>query len=147
MVLSQPEPNSGCWLWLGALNKDGYGNIDIRKTTMVYSTTGSHRVSYAVFVGPIPPGLSVCHRCDNRACINPDHLFLGTQKDNVRDAAAKQRMGKSRGEAHPDSKFTERDIRAIRASPLNNRQLAEAFDTCSSSISQIRTRRSWRHVQ
>lgn len=87
---SIPVPFSGCWLWTGVLNRSGYGQ------TRPPGTGGNkrvlaHRVSYEAFVGPIPPGLFVCHSCDVRCCVNPDHLFVGVNLDNCRDMASKGR--------------------------------------------------------
>lgn len=85
-----PEPNSGCWLWLGATTR-GYGSFRARGYNL------AHSASYETFRGPIPAGLFVCHKCDTPACINPDHFFLGTAKDNAQDAAAKGRICTDRG--------------------------------------------------
>ena len=90
--LSVPEPNSGCWLWLGVLQGSGYGSVGIGSMrdgtrTMI----GAHRAAYLAFCGVIPVGLFVLHKCDNKLCINPDHLFLGTQADNNADKLAKGR--------------------------------------------------------
>lgn len=75
-----------CWLWTGSLNEHGYGQVRMPPTVWK-----AHRVSYALFVGAIPAGLFVCHHCDTPACVNPDHLFLGTAQDNIRDMWAKGR--------------------------------------------------------
>ena len=81
-----PEPNTGCWLWIGAPDSFGYGQIEINGAS--YRT---HRLSWMIHRGEITKGLVVCHRCDTPACVNPDHLFLGTHGDNVRDMHKKGR--------------------------------------------------------
>lgn len=83
-----PEPMSGCWLWTASLNDGGYGLfcLDGKDRT-------THRVSWRLYRGEIPEGLCVLHKCDTRACVNPDHLFLGTYKDNNNDCVAKKRHG------------------------------------------------------
>lgn len=83
---SEPEPNTGCWLWMQHTNRLGYGRLKQRNRSRE-----AHRVSYEAFVGPIPEGMDVLHRCDVRCCVNPDHLFLGTHLDNMRDMAIKWR--------------------------------------------------------
>lgn len=82
-------PFSGCWIWTGALKGKGYAN-----TGTYRNTQRGHRVTWELRNGPIPKGLMVLHRCDVRCCVNPDHLFLGTARDNILDAIAK-------GRAHP----------------------------------------------
>lgn len=80
-----PEPNTGCWLWLGGTQAAGYGFFKHA------GDTTAHRSSWILYRGPIPEGLHVLHKCDVRQCVNPDHLFLGTQVDNMKDMAAKGR--------------------------------------------------------
>ncbi len=98
-----PEPNSGCWLWEGNISTGGYGRFGIN-----YTRPYAHRFSYESYVGPIPDGLLVCHKCDVPACVNPAHLFLGTDLDNTRDMLAK-------GRARPRRKLSDDEVARIRA--------------------------------
>lgn len=83
-VHTSKEPTSGCWLWTGACNKQGYGKMTLRVNTIrTYST--AHRESYKHFIGPIPKDKQVLHTCDVASCCNPDHLYLGTTSDNQKD--------------------------------------------------------------
>jgi len=87
----EPEPMSGCWLWTASRNGDGYGFMTVGSRGIDRSYRGAHRVSYEIYVGPIPDGMCVLHRCDVPACVNPAHLFLGTQRDNALDRERKHR--------------------------------------------------------
>lgn len=88
-MLSQVEKTNSCWIWHGAVGKSGYGqmNIEGRRGYMV----GVHRISYMMFRGTIPKGMSVCHSCDNKRCVNPAHLWVGTQSQNGKDMTIKGR--------------------------------------------------------
>ena len=87
-----PDPNSGCWLWTGCRKPSGYGNAYLRMGKRRARHTPAHRLSYETFCGPIPPGMHVAHKCDVPPCINPDHLFLATPKENVQDCIRKGRF-------------------------------------------------------
>lgn len=87
-----PEPNSGCWIWTERLKRDGYGQF--KYLGMMQQ---AHRVAWMLYRGDIPDGKSVLHKCDNPWCVNPNHLFLGTQLDNMRDAANKGRINSIAG--------------------------------------------------
>ena len=99
MAKVYPEPNSGCWLWDGGINAQGYGLISVGGRSI-----STHRTAYRLFIGEIPAGVGhhgicVCHRCDVPACVNPAHLFLGTQKANIADMYSKGRRGQKAKES------------------------------------------------
>jgi hypothetical protein len=135
-----------CWVWTGAKSDLGYGNF-----TSLLGDRLTHRLSWMFCNGPIPDGLSVLHRCDNPPCCNPDHLFLGTQLENIHDAIAKGRMSndhpRPKGSQHGMAKLTEDDVLYIRSSSETNLQLAERFRLSGGSVIWgIRNRKTWRHV-
>lgn len=106
-----------CWLWTGATHEFGYGVIRNSAGTKP-ANVKAHRLSWEIHNGPIPDGLNVCHHCDNPPCVNPDHLFLGTDADNVADMIAKGRQvygGTPAGETHHQRKLTDAQIGEIRS--------------------------------
>jgi len=139
-----PEPNSGCWLWTGMLQDRGYGHFCFQQKTV-----RAHRAAWEMFCGPIPSGQHVLHRCDNRACVNPDHLFLGTHGDNMRDRNSKGRARGPRGEAASQAKLTREDVVGIRYGAkigLETAMLAEVYGVNKSTIQRIVSRKLWDHV-
>lgn len=132
-------PRGDCWRWTGAVNDDGYGSVGVDRHVV-----GAHRVAYQLGVGVIPEGAQVLHRCDNPACVRPDHLFLGTHADNMCDMAAKDRS--THGERSARHKLTEAEVRAIRADPRPQVRIAAELGVAPAYISQIKSRKIWRRV-
>jgi hypothetical protein len=136
-VMAKIDRTGDCWIWTDAVNKSpGYGTLLVHGKRRY-----AHRLSYAHFNGPIPPGMFVCHHCDVRRCVNPAHLFLGTVQDNADDASRKGRL--MRGERHNMTRLTEDDVRAIRADGRLLRIIADDYGTAESRISQIKHRITW----
>lgn len=146
---SSVAKGAGCWEWQGAkLPRSGYGVAINTKIERRYVTIYAHRMSYELHIGPIPSGLYVCHHCDNPACVRPDHLFLGTPQDNMRDRDAKQRQ--SCGTRYPHAKLTDDIVRSMRkryaAGEVNQRQLSVELGVSGPSISRTLAGKSWKHV-
>ena len=134
---SREAPN-GCVIWSGAIKDIGYGVITMRNKSY-----HAHRVAWEVSRGPIPEGRVICHRCDNRACVNPDHMFLGTHLDNSTDMVAKGRS--KRGERASWSKLTEAQARQILHDKVTpHATYARELGVSETAISHIRKRRNWK---
>lgn len=144
-----PEPNSGCWLWDGAVFVRKDRRIPYGKAVVGRKQMAAHRRSWQLFRGEIPAGLYVCHKCDIPLCVNPDHLFLGTQFDNMADMIAKGRDTNKRatlraqrsGDGCPTRKLSSADVREIRklATPgtLSHRSIGAQFGVSQTQISRI----------
>jgi hypothetical protein len=134
-----------CWLWTGAPLPGGYGRINLGGKGSDY--TLAHRASWEINHGPIPVGIMVCHACDNRLCVNPSHLFLGTHQENMADGRAKSRFAS--GERQHLAKLTRDsvgEIRRLYRLGVVQVQLAERFGVSQSQISSIVRRNVWREV-
>jgi hypothetical protein len=134
-----------CWKWLGVKSKDGYGAFNLHIGNKVYRKVRSHRLSYEFYKGEIPSGMLVCHKCDNRECINPEHLFLGTQKDNLLDM---RRKGRSlHGHKNPKSKFSQEQLAIIRSellsAELSMQKLANKYGVNLCTIKRIKYNKSY----
>lgn len=146
MAAQSVRDASGCLEWTGRKyaitrpGRGGYGVISINK-----KRTTAHRAAWVIANGPIPPGMIVCHRCDNRACVDPDHLFLGTPRDNTRDMLGKRR--EARGEGHGIARLNDDAVREIRANPeASLGSLAARFGVSKSTIHAVRHGLRWTHV-
>ena len=153
------KPASGCWDWKGLINCNGYGMFTFCGLRIL-----AHRFAYEKYVKPIPAGLFVLHKCDRPVCVNPDHLFAGTAKDNSADCIAKGRNKnppvmrgmqnnlvkhpelRPMGERHHSSKLTVSDIKKIAKLKGNGVLIAKQFGISRSLVSQIRTAKIWKHV-
>lgn len=130
---------AGCWLWNAAKSKHGYGSFCV-----LGKTFRAHRISWVIKNGDILDNLFVLHKCDNPSCVNPEHLFLGTQKDNIIDCVNKGRN--ARGNVHPKSKLTNEQVLKIKA--LKNKctaiAIARIFGVDRSTINQIHRGQIWK---
>lgn len=134
---SKVEKTDSCWIWRASLNPAGYGNVRIGPRPGVLWL--AHRLSWIWTHGDIPVGLCVLHRCDNRRCVNPDHMFLGTKADNSRDMAVKQRG---------TARFSAAEVQQIRllARDVPLRELARRFDTSHGVLVSMIAGKTYKHV-
>lgn len=132
---------NGCWEWVGGFGAGGYGVIGRNGKSQ-----RAHRVSYEAYKGEIPEGMVVRHSCDNPACINPDHLSLGTQKENAADRTARGRGSKLKGAQIATAKLTEAQVLEIKSSTLSLTELSEKYGVDKSNIWAIRSGKSWKHL-
>lgn len=147
-----------CWEWTAGLYSDGYGKFGVS-----LKTYRAHRFAYEMVHGSIPAGLFLLHHCDNKLCIRPDHMFVGTQKDNVDDCMAKGRahlqnvtparraVWQPRGERHGSARLTPDQVRAIRTrhalGGVSYRALGRDYGVSTATITEIVRREIWRHVE
>ena len=138
-----------CWEWTGAKGSCGYGQLKVSGRMQTAS-----RLAWELEHGPIPEGICVCHICDNPACVNPAHLFLGTHRDNVYDMIEKGRgnvLLHPVGIHHPNSKLSEDDVREIRrlyaTGKFLQKQLGKRFGVARTQIGNIVRRECWAHLK
>jgi len=134
-----------CWLWIGATYPNGYGRVRYKG-----KMCQTHRLAYEFEYGLIPDGMLICHQCDNRLCINPNHLFLGTYLDNNQDMIKKGRGIYFKGEQSGNHKLTEKYVNEIRKKYMSDnytqRQLVKEYDVSSHAISCIVRYKTWKHI-
>lgn len=146
-----PIPESGCHIFIGSLDTYGYGQIG-KRIDGKYVKFKAHRLAYEAKYGSIPEGMGVLHKCDIRSCINPDHMFLGTNTDNVADMVAKGRNrnhGGMKGEDHPGSILTDKQIRYAREMVADGRShewISGQLGVARTTISRIHRQEGWDHV-
>ena len=136
--------DNGCWDWMGAKNKKGYGSLSYQNKTTI-----AHRLSYSLFVGEILNGLHVLHRCDRPNCINPNHLFLGTDLDNSNDKIYKGRFVACYGEDNGNSKLTDDHVLDIKNKIKNGfsfASIARKYEVSETTIAYIAKNKIWRHI-
>lgn len=137
-----------CWVWKGSIATNGYGLFHLTDNPLHYRTIFAHRFSYQHHFGPIPDGILVLHHCDNRPCVNPSHLFLGTHFDNAKDAASKNRH--THGAMVGTSKLTDLIVLQIRtlidSKVYPRTQIANHFGVNRSTIDGIANHSLWKHL-
>jgi hypothetical protein len=136
---------SGCWEWTGAKSSGGYGSLGVDGKTV-----RAHRFSYELHFEKIADGLEVLHKCDNCKCVRPDHLFVGTQLDNVKDMRAKgrARYGETKGAKNGRAKLTEKDVRIIRrlGTKMGAKKISKILGFAETTIHDIIRRLTWKHI-
>lgn len=139
--LSYKIRDDGCWLWAIHCDSKGYGVMGINNKKIM-----AHRFSYELYVGKIPEKMVVCHKCDNPSCVNPDHLWVGTQRDNIIDMVKKGRSKHPIGEKNHLTKLSRDEVINIKCSLLNNvsgNKLAKKYGVTRTSIYKIKNGVSW----
>lgn len=135
------RPKGSCWIWIGTKWKCGYGRIKFKG-----AIRAAHRISWALHFGPVPIGQFVLHKCDMKACVNPDHLFLGTHQDNMDDMKKKGRQPRSKffGDSNGASKLTTTMAAEIRGSRgLSQRALAQKYGVTQTAIGAVLLGKTW----
>ena len=134
-----------CWEWTAYKDKHGYGKFSSGPHHGLHCL--AHRSAWQLLNGPVPGGLDVLHKCDNRSCCNPNHLFVGTHQENMSDMKQKGRSVGFAGETNPSAILTEKEVQKIRKSKKSGKQLSEEYRVACSTISAIKNHKLWRHLK
>jgi len=139
------KATEGCWVWRGGKTGAGYGALQENKKFIL-----AHRLSYEIHNGAIPEGMVVCHKCDNPSCVNPDHLFIGTQAENMLDKKNKGRAkGAHKGGEHALAKLDSAkvcEIRNLMASGVKHREITKKYKISMSTLTDIKSGKTWGHL-
>lgn len=147
-LVSKRNIINGCWEFIGQIDRNGYG----RRTFTIKGKKQKkpvHQIAYLLWKGEIPEKMFVCHTCDNRKCFNPEHLWIGTCKDNLQDMKNKGRCVNHKGENHPRAKLTEidvLDIRSLYQEGICMADISRKYKVTSSAIDYICKRKNWKHI-
>jgi len=143
-----PTLKTRCWLWTAGTFTDGYGSI--RLDGRCGTIQNAHRVSWEIHNGRILKHLCVLHKCDTPPCVNPEHLFLGTHRDNAQDREQKGRGNRPYGEQHGRAKLTEIQVKEIRylyaQGTYTHRGLAHMFEVATATMRDVITNKHWKHI-
>jgi hypothetical protein len=140
----EPVTESGCWIWTASIRRTGYGRLGLGRRRE--RDADAHRIAWQLYRGDIPAGLWVLHRCDVRCCVNPEHLYLGTIKDNAKDRVLRGRQHDTRGMRSGSAKLTEDAVRHIARREMSSRKYGKLYGVGRSTIQNIWTGDTWSSV-
>lgn len=148
--LKKIQKTKTCWLWTATKNRKGYGQFGVRRGSK-WKIEYAHRVAYEMFVGKIPKGLLVLHNCDNPTCVNPKHLWTGTNYDNCKDRIKKGRSADTRGEKNGRAIVNAKDVIKIRNLYKTNNhsqtEIGKMFGLKKSMVGRIVNKQAWKHIK
>ena len=141
-----PEPNSGCWLWIGAIHDHRSPQLPYGSFRFFGKPSYAHRVAWHLYRGEIPSGAHVLHKCDQPMCVNPQHLRLGDHLQNMKEMTDKKRYKVFLGERHANSKLKESQVLEIRRSELSLAELARDYGVTVQAVFAVKHRQTWKHI-